>query len=309
MFRMQNGQPASDHPTISVIITSYNEGEELHRTVRSVIENTRHLAEVIIVDDGSTDGSCDAFSDNRVRVIRHARRVGVAASRDEGSRAARGDVLCYLDGHQRLSSNCLDRCAQLAFREGGISCPDIKDYGLFNWRLHGSDFCLCPQRGYFSAKWRQWFTLPGVRQITALRVPPYLVPRSIYDRVAWSPALRGWGASEASIVLKAFFTGVPILHIAGPVARHRFQEELPYEATSEGVWRNQAIIARICFDDATWSGYWLPRLFAPHLSDDVLQELESAEIQAEHERFAANKTRTDREFWSELLGQPPPDVV
>ena len=246
---------------------------------------------------------------HRVRVIRNEHRVGVAYCRDVGSREARGDVLCYLDAHQRVSKGGLDLCAQVALDRGAIACPDIRDYGLFKWRLHGASFCLCPDRGYFSADWRLGFARRRVSPVTGLRAPPYLIPRALYPKVAWSPALRGWGASEASVVVKSFFTGIPIFHLAGPLAHHRFQRTFLYPTSWQGVWRNQAIIARVCFDDATWVRHWLPRVFATNLSEESQAIIESAEVLREHELFLSNKVKTDRQFFAELARTDPPTVV
>ena len=166
---------------------------------------------------------------------------------------------------------------------GAIACPDIKAYGWIGWRLHGADFQLCPRHGFFSARWRQRFMRPGVRPVSAHEAPPYLLPRLMYSDLAWSTSLRGWGASEASVVLKSFFMGIDILHIAGPLARHRFQKTFPYETTWDGVWRNQAIITRVCFDDDTWFRHWMPQVFDPHLSED-----------ARHDRRPRRSARTCR---------------
>lgn len=291
---------------VSTIIPVYNRPALVVDAIRSVLAQSYRPIEIIVVDDGSTDGSCEAISDSRIRVIRHDERIGVAYSRDVGSRAARGDVLSYLDGHQRVGKNCLDRCAQLAIDRGAITCPDIRNYGLIGWRLHGARFCLCPERGYFSAEWRQRIALRRVSTVTGLRAPPYLIPRSLYPDIAWSRTLRGWGASEASIVVKSFFLGIPILHLTGPLARHRFQKEFVYPTTWDGIWRNHAIIARVCFDDDTWFEHWLPRVFEPHLTQEARAALESPEIQAEHRDFLARKVKTDRQFWSDLVGGPAP---
>lgn len=296
-------------PTITAVVTTHNEGDELHRTLQSIRENTRAILEIIVIDDASDDGSCDSIADDLVRVIRHDQRIGVAWSRNEASKIGRGDVLCYLDAHHRIARGCLDRCATLAVERSAITCPDIRDFGLLGWRLHGANFRLCPKNGFFSAKWRQWFAIRRVSQITGLRAPPYLIPRALYSRVSWSPSLRGWGASEACVGVKAFFAGVPILHVAGPVARHQFRSRFHYETNWEGVWRNQAIIARICFDEATWFNYWLPKVFEPRLTDEVHAELESAAIQAEHEEFQRTKVRTDCQFWSDLLHRTPPEEL
>ncbi len=108
------------------------------------------------------------------------------------------------------------------------------------------------------------------------------------------------------MVVKSFFRGIAIWHLAGPLARHRFQSQFPYSTTWDEVWRNQAIIARICFDDATWHRHWLPSVFAGQLSAAALADLESPEVQAEHQEFLGGKQKTDRQFWTELLREDPP---
>jgi len=293
---------------LSVIVTTYNEGEELHRTLRSVVQNTACLREIIVVDDGSTDGACEAIPPGMARVIRHSNRIGIAYSRDEASKAARGNVFCYLDAHQRLSPGCLDQCAQHALAQRSIVSPDIRDFGLFNWRMHGADFELCPKRGYFSARWRQWFQLRRITQVTGLRAPAYLIPSSVYARVGWSPMLRGWGASEASVGVRAFFSGTPIHHLRGPLSRHRFQNSSQFPVSWDEIYRNQAIIARICFDDEAWLNYWLP-LLGPHLTAATQAELDSTEMHAEREQFRNHKIRPDREFWTHLLRKSVPSVL
>jgi hypothetical protein len=145
-----------------------------------------------------------------------------------------------------------------------------------------------------------------VSRVTSLKAPAYAIPRSIYERVHWIEALRGWGGSEAAVSLKAFFTGIDILHLHGPLAKHRFRRSFPYETTWEEVWRNQALIARVCFEERTWYDYWLPQVFAGHLSKEALAELESVDVTAEQRAFCAIKSRSDREFWTELLRQTEP---
>lgn len=89
-------------PFISVIVPVYNPGEYLRRCVKSILNQTESNLELILVDDGSTDGSgalCDAFAgqDARVRVI-HKANAGVSAARNDGIRAARGEFVAFADG-------------------------------------------------------------------------------------------------------------------------------------------------------------------------------------------------------------------
>lgn len=130
--------------------------------------------------------------------------------------------------------------------------------------------------------------------------------RATYDRVYWIQGLRNWGGSEAAISVKAFFLDIPILHLCGTPTRHMFKQKLQYDATWEDVWRNHALIARVCFDDRTWYKYWLPKLFEPHLTDEGKRDMESESIVAQHEEFQRVKVRTDAEFWTVLLKQPVP---
>jgi glycosyltransferase involved in cell wall biosynthesis len=294
---------------LSVILTAHNEGAEVLRTVESVQASTRVNYEIIVVDDGSTDGSCLGLEERGVRVVRHPERVGVAYSRDAGSRAALGDVLAYLDAHQRIERGCLDRCAELAAVHEAIICPPCRPLNRPYPVGYGASFTLCPERGFFSSRSRFDRPRQEITRISALRSPGYLIPRSVYPRVAWSTALRGWGATDYCLALKAFFTDVDVLMANTAATRHLFRKRIPYDTSWDGVWRNHALIARICFDDRTWHEYWLPEIFQQNLSEPTLVELSSATILAERDVFHATKVRPDREFWRGLLRIPEPGRV
>jgi glycosyltransferase involved in cell wall biosynthesis len=294
---------------LSVIVTAHNEGDEVLRTVDSVRTNTRSDHEIIVVDDGSTDGSCSGLEPLGVRVIRHPERLGVACSRDAGTKAALGDVFAFLDAHQRVAPGCLDRCALLAAAHAAITCPPCRPLGRRYPVSYGSMFSLCPERGFFSGQYRIVRPRQEVTRISGLRSPGYVIPRGAYGRVGWISTLRGWGATDYSVALKAFFTDVDILHVNTDAIEHLFRKKIPYETNWQGVWRNHALIARVCFDDRTWTRYWLPEVFRANLTADVLDELDSPGVRAEHERFMELKVRPDREFWRGLLRIKEPVVL
>lgn len=90
-----------DHPFFSVVIPVYNTVHELERCVGSITEQTFRDFEIVLVDDGSRDGSgelCDALSqkDNRIKVI-HKENGGAAAARNTGICAATGEYLMFVD--------------------------------------------------------------------------------------------------------------------------------------------------------------------------------------------------------------------
>lgn len=86
---------------ISIIVPVYNGEDHLDRCVRSILAQTYKDFELLLVDDGSTDGSgalCDAWAakDSRVRVF-HQENAGVSAARNAGLDAATGEYIGFVD--------------------------------------------------------------------------------------------------------------------------------------------------------------------------------------------------------------------
>lgn len=86
---------------VSVIIPVYNVKPYLQRCVQSVLHQTYKDLEIILVDDGSTDGSgelCDqiAATDKRIIVV-HQKNQGLSGARNTGVRCATGDYIILLD--------------------------------------------------------------------------------------------------------------------------------------------------------------------------------------------------------------------
>ncbi len=93
--------------TISIIIPVYNVKNYLDRCVESVLRQSYAELEVILVDDGSTDGSsqlCDRWAekDSRIRVI-HKENGGVSDARNAGLDAATGEYLGFVDSDDYLA--------------------------------------------------------------------------------------------------------------------------------------------------------------------------------------------------------------
>lgn len=91
---------------ISVIIPAYNLQDEISRAINSVLCQTYHPIEIIVVDDGSTDGTSelvDEYSKRYSNVIAiHRANGGVSSARLEGIRAATGDWIGFVDGDDEI---------------------------------------------------------------------------------------------------------------------------------------------------------------------------------------------------------------
>ncbi|MCC7137731.1 MAG: glycosyltransferase family 2 protein [Planctomycetes bacterium] len=122
---------SSDHrPLVSVVLPVFDGERTLHDAVRSVLEQTWAPVELIVVDDGSRDGSlalARSFAGPAVRVI-PSRNGGVGRARNIGIAAARGDLVAFLDHDDALTPRSLEvRVPAL------LEAPSRFVYGALSW--------------------------------------------------------------------------------------------------------------------------------------------------------------------------------
>src|SRR5689334_18886634 len=92
----------SARPTVSVVITCFNQGRFLADAIRSVQRQTYRNIEILVVDDGSTDNTRDvalSFADARYVYQPNA---GLSAARNKGIKKSRGAFLVFLDADDWL---------------------------------------------------------------------------------------------------------------------------------------------------------------------------------------------------------------
>ena len=98
--------------TVSIIIPVYNAEEYLEQCIDSITGQTYRNIEVILVDDGSTDGSgtiCDDYAarDNRIKVI-HQENQGLVRTWIRGTKESRGEYLCYVDSDDWIEADMIE---------------------------------------------------------------------------------------------------------------------------------------------------------------------------------------------------------
>lgn len=98
---------------ISIIVPIYNVELCIKECIESIIHQTYRNLEIILVDDGSTDGChgiCDEYAamDNRIVVV-HKQNEGLVRARKSGLNKATADIICYVDGDDWIEPDMLEK--------------------------------------------------------------------------------------------------------------------------------------------------------------------------------------------------------
>lgn len=154
-------------PSVSVIVPVYRAEALLRVCTDSILGQTFPDLELILVDDGSPDGSgalCDAIAgeDGRVRVI-HRENAGVSSARNAGMEAARGDYIAFCDADDRLAPDAIETLYAALTAAGA----DSAGCGHYNLRPDGSaeiEAGVLPAGVYGPAELRRRVVVPLLGQ-------------------------------------------------------------------------------------------------------------------------------------------------
>jgi glycosyltransferase involved in cell wall biosynthesis len=206
-------------PVVSVVMPLYNKERDVARAVASVLTQSFADFELIVVDDGSRDGSAavvGAIDDDRIRLL-HQENGGVSLARNTGIGAARADLVAFIDADDAYRPDFLANVLALRARY-----PQAGAYAM--------NYEMVPKEG------------PAVPCVTSVEEPTVLLDPAAYFRIARS----GSPVHSSSVaVLRT------ILDRAGrfPVGV-RLGEDLD-------TWLRIIFIAPIAFDRRIGSSYLL----------------------------------------------------
>ncbi|HVG30759.1 MAG TPA: glycosyltransferase [Pyrinomonadaceae bacterium] len=103
--------PAPGEPFISVVVPARDAAAHLPRCLDALLNSHYPRFEIVVVDDASTDATADIARSRGCTVLRLAAQGGPAAARNRGARAARGDLLLFVDADVEVRGDTVARAA------------------------------------------------------------------------------------------------------------------------------------------------------------------------------------------------------
>ena len=159
-------------PELSIIIPVYNVKQWLPACMASILSQTFTNWELLLIDDGSTDGSgelCDdyAFKDKRVTVI-HKANAGVSAARNDGMDIAKGEFLTFVDSDDELgTASTLEENIKILKENPQVDIVQfpwskvkdgriIKSYNISNCQILKTEDEMLASMGNFELTYQIW---------------------------------------------------------------------------------------------------------------------------------------------------------
>jgi GT2 family glycosyltransferase len=287
--------------TASVVIPTCNEGEMLDMTVRSILASDNLIpTEVVIVDDGSTDGSCDRYRGGACAAVRvvDGGGLGVARARNRGAEHSGGEMIVFLDAHCEVSPHWLDHLAS------AMAEPDVAIVSPAFTRL-GETYPVGLGMGWASCRLDLCWFMPSDEVDCPYEIP--LAPGGCQAFPAgtfralnhFDEGFARWGSEDIEISLRAWLLGYRV--IAEPKARvaHWFRDTRGFDVDEVDVVFNLFRMIRLHFTEPRLTKVVdAVSLSATPLMARVQQMLAASDVEDVREELLAVRERDDGWFCS-----------
>lgn len=173
-------------PLFSVIIPLYNKAPYVRKTIESVIEQTYKEWELVVVDDGSIDGSGDivkAIHDNRIRLVKQD-NAGVSAARNRGVAESTAPYICFLDADDWWEPTFLEEIARVIERHPNAGIYGTSYYIVKNGKKRIAPIGVDNGFGEGEINYCRVYAKTLCMPLTSISV---CIPRKVFDEVGGFP--------------------------------------------------------------------------------------------------------------------------
>jgi GT2 family glycosyltransferase len=218
-------------PKVGVVILNHNGSLLAERCLRSVIESSYPNKDVILVDNGSTDGSVGylrmLFPD--LIILENSENLGIAGGRNRGFREAnrRGnDYILSLDNDARMDSQLIEalvEVAQSAPRIGVVGPKTYSDDGSGTIQCTGGRITytqnVCAQRGLGETDRGQYDKIEDVDYFPGFG---FMARREVFEKLNFlDESFYGYGHEDTDFCLRAAQLGYRVVYVPRAVLWHR----------------------------------------------------------------------------------------
>jgi len=206
-------------PRVSVIIPVYNRAELIAQAVESVLRQTFSDFELLVVDDGSSDGTWEALQryGSRIRALRQEHQ-GASAARNLGIQTAAGEYLAFLDSDDLWQPQKLAR--QVAFLD---QHPEAALVHCDGWVIKGQDVPadLASRATFYATRLPPHGPEAPARLMSAPIITSHLMVRSAAVKRAGGFAEDLWLHEDADLILRLLEAGQAIAYLPEPLVVKR----------------------------------------------------------------------------------------
>ncbi|MCB0176078.1 MAG: glycosyltransferase family 2 protein [Anaerolineae bacterium] len=283
-----------DYPLrLSVILPASNESVLLQRTVEQFAATMPANSEIIVVDNGSTDGSADFLVDEpcpNIHLIRTPEALGVAGARNRGLAQAQGEIVVFADAHLDLPERWWQPIACVLNRpEVGVVGPGIGVMGKPEYPV------ACGQR-IAEAKLRvEWLPWKGV--------DPYPVPTlgggfmamrhdTLKQAGAFDAGMPQWGSEDLELCVRYWLLGYEVWLAPAVTVLHYFRKSNPYHVEWGAVTHNLLRVALLHFNQARMTRVVTALKNDANFAPAMAYAVES-DVWLKRAEFAARRVRDD----------------
>ena len=228
-------------PLFSVVVPVYNGGEIFQRCLEALAASDFHDYELLVVDDGSTDGSRDTARRHDAEVLETGGRTGPARARNLGARRARGEYLFFIDADCEVEPSTLSRAAAALAADRGL----VALFGSYDDRPAAPGLL-----SQYKNLQHHWVHQRGRQEATTFWAGCGMVRRTVFLELGGFDAARYARPSIEDIELGYRLSA----------AGHRIRLDPSVRVKHHKVWRLGALLRTDIFDRAVpWTRLMLER--------------------------------------------------
>ncbi len=220
----------------------------MRSTVNAIASSGAEDYDIVIVDDGSTDGCCDFIESERreaTTLVRQSRR-GVAAARAAGAKRATGEVLVFLDAHTVPQPGWLATLTRECDKDGRrLLAPAVADSRDRATRGCGATLV--------DRNLRYRWLIPASREPYDIPIAPggaFALTRALYDEIGGFDTMRTYGVEDVELSVRCWSYGVPCVGVPEAEIVHLFRPVTPYSVDTADYLYNVLRCAVVHFGDA-----------------------------------------------------------